>query len=861
QWRFRLTAPAHVAIDLSRGMRAFLVAEQGGATHEAVTGGETWKGELPAGSYVLRATTLEPNNRFDYTVSVAADELMAGLSWPVDLPADIPLSIGSDAVLEIGSFGPTDVRAWLYDDHDRLVATNDDRPNDWNFAITGRMQPGFYRLHVEGVGAAEGHVAVSVYQAEEQPEPALAVGGDTQLSGPKVHIVPLQSAAGDLLVASADANGPAIGLGIEVKEQAGTWRTLAENTGRSPWLAVPTAGAKADYRLRVWSIDRSTDPIRLQTRMVTPRLAASSDFTGTGVPLQPVPGIEPPLGIAAIAIDAAGAFRLAPPLPDIEWSTESGRALAGDAAGIVFGNKGTFWFGARLQGDAAKVVASRVVPGEEAVALTVPGSDRAPTIIADPVSAKDGPQLWLAESRLGQPGIYALGLFPAMAPGSAVTIEPTPTSDAFDLDLWNAGDPATPLPLSMRKISFAAPIVDTLDWGIADRKIVGRQALSFTLPKGMKRLQLALPAGTAVVLQGEDNDAIWSGDTALAITEDTRAENLLVLSTVTTDARLGVTLVPLPNANATPTLGNGRLFKRYFASEGVIRLRVNLSQSEMKAVHAGKELRIAFSGAVKSARTFREDDDLTWTDVLNPVVAGKDTVDITHGAGLVVAWIEGGDSLGKPASASKATQIEETTSVKLTGVEQQLDFVTVAAKLLHLKTMVPVIAQFKSGNGAETLRVSPQGANLNLYLPKGTTPITLYAVAGSLSGIAEATLSDIAPIGEGLGPKAQLAPGESRLYSFAVKDERDIGVGVRGSVDTAHCRVLDADGNEIGAGVVQMLHLKAGTYLLAVDAPADGNAIEVQPALVGVAAPDGSPPDEVKRGYLELAGLKPKQQE
>ena len=51
--------------------------------------------------------------------------------------------------------------------------------------------------------------------------------------------------------------------------------------------------------------------------------------------------------------------------------------------------------------------------------------------------------------------------------------------------------------------------------------------------------------------------------------------------------------------------------------------------------------------------------------------------------------------------------------------------------------------------------------------------------------------------------------------------------------------------------VVQLLHLKAGTYLLAVDAPADGNAIAIQPALVGIATPDGSPPDEVKRQRRE----------
>ena len=185
-----------------------------------------------------------------------------------------------------------------------------------------------------------------------------------------------------------------------------------------------------------------------------------------------------------------------------------------------------------------------------------------------------------------------------------------------------------------------------------------------------------------------------------------------------------------------------------------------------------------------------------------------------------------------------------------------------AQTFLRLKTTTPVIAQVTPVGGTQQLAVFPNGADFGLLLPKGTTPLVLRAVDdGPLAGVAEATLIDIAPIGEGLGPKVRLTPGESRLYSFTVTDERDIGVGVRGSTDSAHCRVLDAAGTEIGAGVVQMLHLKAGTYLLAVDAPAEGTAIEVQPALVGIAAPDGSPPDDVKRAYLALAGLEPQLQE
>jgi hypothetical protein len=865
QWRFRLPAPAHVKIALSPGMHADLIAETEGATKDVVTGGEIWESELPVGTYQLRATSLEPNNRFDYRVSVAATDLLAGQSRTITLPADIPLSIGSDAVVEIGSFGIVDLRAWLYDAEDRLVATNDDRPNDWNFAIAGRMKPGFYRLHVEAVGAANnetngvapGQTTVSIYQAEEQQEPALAVGEDTQLSGPNVHIVPLTAAPGDLLVASADAREPAVGLGIEVKEQ-GAWRTLSESAGRSPWVAVPVKGLGGDIRLRVWSVDRSIDPIRLQTRMAAQQEAQQDQFLGDGIALHAVPGIEPALGFAAVGVEAPGAYRLAQLLPNLAWSTENGRPLAGDSAGIVFGSRGTFWFGARLAAGAQSVAARRVTLGEDAAALTVPGSDHGTTMIADPVMAEGTPHLWLMESRLGQPGIGGKGLVGATALESAIAVAPDADQAGFALQLWNAGDRASALPATLQRVDFAPPGKEVLGWGVADRALHRRQALLFALPKGLKRLTLALPPQTAVILRdGKTREGVWSGATALALTKDSTAEELLVLPVAEADGPLGLSLTPIARGDAMTVLGGGRIFTQYFPADGVARLNVRLSDGEKKS---GAKLRLMLAGEVRQAMLISDDGTVARQN--ESTLNGNAKVDIAHGAGLVVAWIDGGDPLTSPDVAAKAIRVRETSVVPLSGAAQQIVFAVNAQKFLRLKTTMPVIAQVKPAGGAQQLKVFADGADLGLLLRKGTTPLVLRAVAaGPLAGVAEATLIDIAPIGEGLGPKVRLTPGESRLYSFTVKDERDIGVGVRGSTDTAHCRVLDAVGNEVGAGVVQMLHLKAGTYLLAVDAPAEGTAIEVQPALVGIASPDGSPPDDVKRAYLALAGLKPKQQE
>jgi hypothetical protein len=895
QWRFDLPAAVHVAIDLSRGMRADLVGADG-KTRNEVIGGETWSGELPTGGYILRATTLEPNNRFDYTVSVAATELVAGRSLVTNLPADIPVSIGSDSVVEIGSFGVTDVRAWLYDADGHLAATNDDRPNDWNFAIAGRLKPGTYRLHLEAVGAPPGaapqpavtdtvedgendqmtsgdseeegeadaaaeapaeaepgQTTVSIYQAEEQSEPSLALGKDTELSGPKVHIVPLTAAEGDVLVAAADAAGPAVGLGLE-RQENGQWRTLSESVGRSPWVALPVKGISGIYRLRVWSVDRSTDPIRLQTRMVTQAAVSSKQFNSGGVALRPIAGIEPALGLASVTIDAAGAYRLAQPMVDLAWSTENGRALAGDPLGIVFGDKGTFWFGARLQNDAAKVSGSPVVPGDSAVGVTVPGSDHGATVIADHVTGQGVPHLWLTESRLGQPGIGAKGMVGATATDSAIAVTDA-SGSGFALRLWNAGDPAAPLPVTLRRVDFTAPLKEALNWGVADRGIKRHQALTFTLPKGLKRLNFALPPLTAVILRdGRGSEGLWSGNVALAITRDSTADQALVLSAAENDGQIGLSLTPIASGDASIALGGGRIFKQYFPADGVVRLDVRLSEAEKKSA---AKLRVMAEGAVQRVTLIRNDGTVSRDAIL--ALTGNATLDIAHAAGLVVAWIDGGDPLTSLGVAAKGIQVRGTASVPLAGDAQQIVFAVAEPKFLRLKTTAPVIAELEA---PQRLKVFADGADLSLFLPKGTTPLVLRAAGeGSLSGIAEASLIDIAPIEEGLGPKVRLTPGESRLFSFTVKDERDIGVGVRGATDSAHCRVLDAEGKEIGSGVVQMLHLKPGTYLLAVDAPAEGNAIEVQPALVGVAAPDGSPPDEVKRGYLELAGLKPKTQE
>jgi hypothetical protein len=230
---------------------------------------------------------------------------------------------------------------------------------------------------------------------------------------------------------------------------------------------------------------------------------------------------------------------------------------------------------------------------------------------------------------------------------------------------------------------------------------------------------------------------------------------------------------------------------------------------------------------------------------------------VEHGPGLVAAWIE-----------DEATVVPETALaldgkaqiIRLSGPAMRFAATPQEPVLLSLRTTAPVIASISAPDGHATTEIFPEGGRISRYLPPGRTVIALQSASeGDLAGDAEFIERLIAPIDEGLGDAVRLAAGETRIYSFALAQEETIGVGLRASVDIAQCRLLDSAGKTLGSGIVQMHKLAAGTYLLAVEMPADSAPVVIRPALVGVRAPEPAPPDEVKRHYLQLVGRLPSQ--
>jgi hypothetical protein len=345
-----------------------------------------------------------------------------------------------------------------------------------------------------------------------------------------------------------------------------------------------------------------------------------------------------------------------------------------------------------------------------------------------------------------------------------------------------------------------------------------------------------VPEEAAIVLvqNGAPQRLIHSAGTAPELIE-TDADTVLVLNTA--DAEASFTLSVEPVTALAAALAPGQMMTRYSAVPAVLHL--SAGQGDRVALRA--------AGAVRQVIVIDAAGHVTRGPA---ALAGAGSlIDVEVKPGLAALALDpAGDAAVKPDK-----EVTAPASLALEGKRQVLRLTAGPARLVHVETEAPIVLRSRSA-AAPTLFAA--GAQLNLVLGEGkTADLEIEPVGGGvLSGMARFEAVAPAPITDGLGPILRVPPGQSRLFSFTVPEKRAIGVGVRASVDIATCRLLTAAGEEIGRGLVHMHTLAPGTYLLAVDVPADAVAVDIQPALVGLTPPGKGPPDDVKAQYIALTG-------
>jgi hypothetical protein len=850
EWDFTLPAPAdtHINIDNEMvGELQKLTADGQPETVAKLAASKPWKGRLEGGRYRMALHNQRKNNRVDYNLHINTDQLLPGQTREISLPGELPLSLGNAGLMEISAFAKGDVRAWLYDDKDQLIAKNDDRADDWNFLIARRLESGQYRLRVEALSRGINSTRVSLRLPQEKEEATLKLPASRKLADEALHLFPIELPKGKTLLTVTADSIDSVGITLEANRGSG-WQWAGTSIAKEARLLLPLGNTKRppQLRLRLWSVDRRGADIKLRVEAHQPKQLGEENRTLTLTPL----GKDSQLAVAAITITRPGLFALNSEA-DLLASGQAFQALQVTGESPLAANAGALL----LAAESSRPVKVRIEPlsvqDKKPLQLTLPQQQAAYVN----VTASAGPLLMLAESRSGQVGLQLLEQNQSSASHSNVTISDQGMVSTLlypkqpIAKLWNGGNPGEALETSLYAYHFSKASVAKAKDGVSDMEFPSMAAQAYDLPSGLKHVQMALPAHTAAVLS--DNGQIvaqhWSGDTALNIGLESRASRLTLLHASATPAQLRLEINRLSvDGGMESEISINRLYRHNNARSGVLQLPVRLPSD-------GRHYTLRVRGPVHASLL---QDDGTVFHGEDLALKSSGILKLKHEPGLVLAWLESSE----PTAALKTTEaltLETPVTLDLRDDQPPLQLHTRQATVLHLHSDTPLITRLRHSSGTEHVQAYPHGVAADIFLPSGDTQLSLTAITGQpLSGTLNLSTDPLTKITEGKGPERILAAGGGQLFSFTLDQSTTVGIGLQASSDLIHGTLMNAKGKVIGQGVVQMMKLAAGNYVLAAYAPAEDQPVRIRPVLIGTQPKDTAPPIEVIRGYLQAAGVK-----
>ena len=915
-WRFDLTAAATVRIDLTDEMQGDVM--RAGTTEKVayVPPQRSWEGRLPPGEYELLVTCVRVNNQVDYSVGVWPQELLPGQSRQVRPPVTLPISLGDTTstvsagtvsagtvsadtfLMELASFGATDVRARLYSPAGELVAENDDRPGDWNFLLADRLPGGIYQLRVDPV-ASSGPTQIDFRLPEEHWGDALMLPVERRLDvGRGVHVFPLEWPDEIDAVALAVDSAETVGVSLEVETRHG-WRTLASRTGSRVRLEMPSAAGgatgEAPYRLRIWSLDQRGNPVDLQARAIRTLRVREADLTD-GLRLRDVSGSG--VALVAVELERPGCFELSSE-EGVRFAVRPGQVATGVAGPIPASSK-VLWLAADLVGDSRTLdprrrkiepggdpLVVRLGPGARAICDVGPRGAEGETVVVraraigatplvelKPVGfLSEGPSEPSAPapdetgaSGVGLAGRAALGMSLAAGPVMAVA--------------WSGEEADTEAEVSLEALSVPAGAAERASWGALGGELSGYASRTYVLPAGKKRFDLVLGPSTAAALS-------HAALSHAALSHAALSHAVLSHTALSEGMRTQTLPRSLHWADREPlaevTISNATVLTLVHLGEGTSRFRVGVVPVEDqeragpprpgrpfgKVMHRAGSLRWEIPPTAHGTLHVRGARAATWVGHDGRILRGFDlalpdsggTLRVDHGKETLFAWIDRPGSeiedlwgAAVPTGSNTGHLLELPAVLSLEGRLRSFRFESPEPRVLHLASATALVTRVESEGRAPTVEVHPHGVTFDVILPPGRSHLWVRSLGPEpLTGTVDISASSLVEIGEGLGPELLIAAGQTRSFSFHLTRAGRIGVGVRADSDVIETVLLDLLGRPLGRGVAQMADLDSGTYHLLLRAPSNTSPVVARPIVVGLERPSTGPPEEELRRYRRLA--------
>jgi uncharacterized protein len=893
RWTFALSGPAKVTLQLDGdGMSAVL--QNDAAPPDARPLGRVLAGtpttfDLPAGHYYAAATALGRNDRLTYTIALHSAELQSDTPRNVALPADLTFAIAAPRVVTLTSFGDAKLSAELRDDAGNVLSRTIGRTDDWNLALSRLLPAGRYHLALAPLVAPAGRATaddsaqtpsddsqdaasnadsttgdtdqsgsgqdsqdqgmatpdsadtspdqtnsddsspakpaprteVTLFLPKDQPDLPLPADGALVLNAGGIqHVILPASPAKSLLVAAAEAPVELI-LTLEKKHADGAWQVVGQSQGLAPILGVPVGDTAATWRASIWTVDGGTLPVRFAARAVT---AAPAPIGSVQLAPVTLDGITAHWHAAQLADPNAAILRVTGVDARMLAATTPDQPATAPAGGTIVAQSVTVWL--LSPNPAPPTLTAEQAGPNTALAISVPAGGKA-TLPIPSSAALCG---FIVESGLGQPGVQA-GRGMGVAPGSAFGL-----CGGATLDVWNAGaDNALRLRLRRQDLTEQPPVaMDAVFAGT----LPPHAAVPLRLPAGLKRLDVSLPGGGALVAGWRQPDAItaWAGDLPLTRSLTGDWTEALLVNTGDSPAPAALT------ATATTqhaSLAPGGMVRRFFGAAGSFVLPLTAQAGQRLVVTGPAAASVQRpDGKVRAGTTIPLD--------------GLATAVVTHRAGPLALWIEGLNVSPWPATTPRDVTLPQHLTLASEAMALRLS--PGAPVLLRLTTTAPVILAL----GTEPPTLFDKGAELARYLPAGETMLRLLSPQdGPLSGSLDLSGRPVTETAEGLGAAVAIAPGGAAVFGFTVTAAGPVGLGVRADPDRVAVRLLDEHGVTLQRGVSMLRQLTPGHYLLEASVPPDAPTTLARPAVLGTAPHPNPPPPDIVRGLLIAAGFAP----
>jgi hypothetical protein len=772
-----------------------------------------FKLHLPAGRYRLVAEHGRGDVAITYQLQVSVDPLLPGVERELAVPARVPIRVPTAGTLRIRTSGEADVRCRLFDAGGKLVAESSGVGEDWNCGLAEPVAAGDYRLEIESEVVAPGTTRLALAEPAPSEVGPLADGQRLALAGGGLSGT-LPQPTGDALL-DVGLEGP-VPFSCALEDEAGRLVSRSGPATACRFLLLP---AGKGYRLRAWTLDRSTEvTARLRARPVADPAAARLAEGGTGRARVARPGTYRTADGVHCLAGASGLLEPCGPEVSLEAgpvvlaAAARGFALeeriaelgAGEEVGVAAGPR------TRIERQRSAAV------GTHLVAVTVPPGER--TV---PTCRIEG----------GVHVATAGGCFAASSPGRESLLR------------LRAGEPVA---ARAWRAAVTRPVRVELPAG-GHRIEIAPEGTLLTLPGGPVRAELTLPPGAWAVLQagGAAADLCAPGP-ALARCTLAAAEAAEVLLFAPAERRAEAVVTRLPAPPAARDLTG--------LHEGVA-LLPGSQRWRLPAASAERFVRV--EGATACAVALDDGARLSSCELAIPAgIAG--TLVVEHRAGpLRLLAAPRGDGLalaGGPLPEGAPRRLEPGEALPLQGalVDRTLELPGEAVVRVRAERGVCLLV---SGGKLVASGGMGEGCRIDRLLGKGTHRLVVRAFGSEpLTGAVGWSSSLVERLAEGVGAERWVAPGDARVFRFTLAAQGRVGIGLREEAETAECTVTDEAGRTLGEGCQQLLALDPGSYLLAVRAPPGAAPSRIRPVLLGLAGAEVGVPEAYLRDLFQRIG-------